>query len=129
MCKWYNEGADVNLFDLKELANDIQLLQKDNLDYIFLDYPFGYRHKQIGNFIDCSVFVDTPLDIVLARRILRDFKDNTTTEILSDIDFYLKSGRDLYIHGGEVATKDADFIVDGSLPLDKIVEVILNKIK
>jgi len=48
---------------------------------------------------------------------------------LTDIDFYLKSGRELYIHGEEAATKDADFIVYGSLQLDKIVQAILDRIK
>ena len=127
--KWYKEGADVNRFNLQALAYDIELLQENNTDYIFLDYPFGYRHKQIGKYINQSIFVDTPLDIALARRLLRDFKDKNADEILNDVDFYLKYGRDLYIHSGEIANKDADFIVDGSLPLNEIIKMISNKIK
>lgn len=127
--KWYEEGADVNRFNLQSLTHDIELLQKKNPDYIFLDYPFGYRHQQVGKYINYSIFVDTPLDIAFARRLLRDFKDKNTYEILDDADFYLKNDRNLYVHGGEVAKKDADFIVDGSLSLDEIVKIILNKIR
>lgn len=62
LCKWYAEGADVNRYNLKMLANDIDQLLKEDIDYIFLDYPFGYQQKQIASYIDFSIYINTPLD-------------------------------------------------------------------
>jgi uridine kinase len=40
--------------------------------YIIFDAPLGYAHKETGQYIDFLVFIDTPLDVAMARRILRD---------------------------------------------------------
>ena len=134
--KWINDGADVNLWNLERLADDIERLKKENLNYIILDYPFGYNHNLIGVYLDRSIFIDTPLDIVLARRIIRDYDENTmiskwtnTTTIFDDMKYYLEYGRNAYLHSYKAAKADADFIVDGSLPLDEIVEIICEEIK
>ena len=34
----------------------------------------GRAHSDSGQFIDLMVFIDTPLDIAMARRILRDIE-------------------------------------------------------
>jgi len=128
ICRWYDEGADVNRFDLHLLASDIEQCIEDGFDYIFLDYPFGYRHKLICKYLDASVFVDTPLDIAFARRLLRDYADKTVKEILVDADFYLKKGRLVYLHGEKMARIDADMVVDGSLDIDEIIGKIIDKI-
>ena len=129
LCQWYDEGADVNRYNLQLLADDIELLLLGTLDFVFLDYPWGYRHNLISKFLDFSIFVDTPLDIAFARRLLRDFKDETSEAILQDADFYLKKGRLLYVYGEKMARRDADLMVDGSKTLDDIVGKIHNEIK
>jgi len=126
--QWYDEGADVNRFDLQLLASDIEQCIKERFEYIFLDYPFGHRHKLISQYLDFSIFIDTPLDIAFARRLLRDYKDKTVKEILADADFYLQKGRSVYLHGEKQAKMDADIIVDGSLSIDEIVKKISDKI-
>ena len=129
LLKWYEEGADVNRYHLQLLADDIELLLQENLDYIFLDYPFGYRHHLISKVLDFSIFIDTPLDIAFARRLLRDFQNETLETALNEADFYLKHGRTLYIYGEKMARNDADLIVDGSLSLDDIIHQIHKKIE
>ena len=128
ICRWVDEGADVNKFDLRLLASDIECCIGKEYNYIFLDYPFGYRHKQIAKYLDLSIFIDTPLDIAFARRLLRDYADKTTTEILKDADFYLRKGRSAYLHGDRVARADADSIIDGSLSVNEIVSKISSEI-
>jgi len=130
--EWIEAGADVNLWDLTRLAHDIDNLLKENLDFIILDYPFGYKHKLIGPYLDYSVYIDTPFDITLARRILREYDEKIITDItdvLDDMRHYLEYGRNLYLAGYEKVTKgQSDFIVDGSLALDEIVELICEKV-
>ena len=131
ICKWIEDGADVNLFDLNRLADDIEALKQENLDFIIMDYPFGYRHKLIAPYLNYSIFIDTPFDIALARRILRDYDKETmisawddVSTIFDDMKHYLERGRNAYLCGPEEVKQAADFLVDGSLPLDKIVECI-----
>ena len=130
LCKWeLEDGADYSLWNLQALVDDIKLLMQENLDYIFLDYPFGYLQKQISKFISLSVLIDTPLDMAVARRILRDFKNRSVNEIVNDMDWYLKRGRESYVNSVKTSKEDADFIVDGSLSLDNICNSIIEKIK
>jgi len=130
LCKWeLEDGADYSLWNLQALVDDIKSLMQENLDYIFLDYPFGYMQKQISEFISLSVLIDTPLDMAIARRILRDFKNKSVDDIMNDTDWYLKRGREAYVNSVKISKADADLIVDGSLPLDDICNLIIEKIK
>ena len=130
LCKWeLEDGSDYGLWNLQALADDITHLMQENLDYIFLDYPFGYLQKQISSFISLSILIDTPLDMAVARRILRDFKNKSVNDITNDMEWYLKRGRESYINSIKTSHVDADFIVDGSLPLDDICNIIIERIK
>ena len=86
ICDWVEAGADINLFNLERLVDDIEKLKQENLDYIFLDYPFGYRHNRIGPYLNFSIFVDTPLDVAMARRILREYDEKIITDIKDVLD-------------------------------------------
>ena len=126
--EWVEAGADVNLWDLRRLADDIDRLKQENLDFIIMDYPFGYKHKLIGPYLDYSIFIDTPFDIALARRIIRDYDEESIMSIFDDMKYYLEHGRNAYLYGLDFSREMSDFVVDGSLPLDKIVECIVEQI-
>ena len=131
VCEWVEAGADVNLFNLERLANDIEILKRENPDFIFLDYPFGYRHNKIGPYLNYSIFIDTPLDVAMARRILREYEEKIITDIkdvLEDMKQYLERGRNAYLFGLDSIRENADFLVDGSLPVGEIVKCISEKI-
>ena len=138
MGKWIDEGANVNLWDLQRLADDIERLKQEHLEFIILDYPFGYKHNLIGPYLNCSIYIDTPLDITLARRILRDYDretlicswndENDISTLFDDMEYWLKGGRNYFLFGYEQGRNDADLIVDGSLTLDKIVDIICEKV-
>jgi uridine kinase len=126
--RWVEDGADYDLWDLQALADDIIKLLEENLDYLVLDYPFGYNQKQIAGLIDISVYIDTPLDIALVRRILRDYSaQGRVDDILKALDAYLHE-RDAY-RFSQIENKEADLVVDGSLNSDEIVDIIIKKIK
>ena len=126
--KWVEDGADYDLWDLQVIAADIDKLLQENLDYIVLDYPFAYKQKQIAGYIDFSVYIDTPLDIALARRILRDYSlQGEVDSLLKELNSYLHT-RSAYFYSHAV-NKEADLIVDGSLEMNEIVDIIAAKIK
>lgn len=128
ICKWIDEGADANRFNLDLLINDIEILKSNGVEYIILDYPFGYRHHKIATYINLSIFIDTPLDIALARRIIRDYDRNMMLNIFDDMKQYLSKGRNAYLSSINSALSDADFIVDGSKSANDIVYSIKNRI-
>ena len=71
--EWAADGGDCNEWYVEPIAADIERLLTEPYDYIILDYPFGYLNDRVGKLINFTVFVDTPLDVALARRIIRDY--------------------------------------------------------
>ncbi len=128
ICKWVDEGSDANLFNLELLIADIEALISKDVDYILLDYPFGYRHEKVAQYIDISIFIDTPLDIALARRLTRDFKEENIKNVFDDLEFYLERGRDTYLISRKISMENADFVIDGSKIKNEIIEDIMSVI-
>jgi len=125
--KWVDRGADYDEWDLSPLIQDIETLQQEGFDYIVLDYPFAYQHSGANNYIDMVIFIDTPLDIALGRRLIRDFSNRGQQEILLDIDYYIKRGRSGYLEMLETIKPEADVVIVGTLPVAEIVgEIIAN---
>ncbi|MFA6729422.1 MAG: AAA family ATPase [Eubacteriales bacterium] len=70
---WSADTNDENEWYVEPLAKTIERLLNEPFDFIIVDYPFGYRNSRVGQYINFAVFVDTPLDIALARRTIRDY--------------------------------------------------------
>ncbi|MCZ0832963.1 hypothetical protein O0535_19785 [Brevibacillus halotolerans] len=77
--------------------------------------------------INHSFYIDTPLDIAMARRFLREPMDSIN-DVIDDYELYLEVGRKAYKMMENMVKPDADYIVDGQLPLDEIVKEILNNL-
>lgn len=128
ICDWVERGSDCNEWDLSPIIHDVRsLLHKESqsLDYILLDYPFAYRHRQMGQYIDHAIFIDTPLDIAMARRVLRDFKESASLNMINDMESYLNRARNSYLDMLDTIKPNSDDVVDGSLPVNEIVNVII----
>ena len=126
--EWERNGWDMSQWNLQDLIDDIELLLEENLDYIILDYPFGYMQNEISGYVSLVAFIDTPLDIAMARRMLRDFRNSLTSDIMDDMEWYLDEGRELFISSNEIQSEDADLIIDGSLPVNERCDEIINAI-
>jgi len=132
ICEWVEKGADPNEWDLTPLINDMQValsVNKNPLDYIIVDYPFAYAHSGMNDFIDFTIFIDTPLDIAMARRILRDYTQSSAEEIRDELVHYLKRSRNAYLNALNTTKPNSDFVIDGSLPIESIVDSIVLEIK
>lgn len=127
---WVMDGADYNVWNLEPLKKDIFKLKDDNeVQYILLDYPFAYKNDWIKPFIDCAIFIDTPLDIAMARRVLRDMCNATGDEIREDMSYYLKYARIAYEEMLNTILPNSDYVIDGSMQLDEIVKQIIDILK
>ena len=118
--EWSQRGADIAEFDCPGMRDAVdEEIRSGKAKQILLDYPFGRRHVRFADIIHLAVFIDTPLDVAMARRILRDF-DGKTAEtskdalerLRSDLAHYLAKAR--HPHMDTYRDKDAsDLILDG----------------
>ncbi len=127
ICKWVENGSDYNEWNLEALINDIQeVIKSSDIKYLILDYPFSYKHDLMKNYINHTIFIDTPLDIALARRIIRD---NENINVKENVEDYLKDSRKAYLDMLNRIKPNSDFIIDGSLNENVISKRIIDYIK
>jgi uridine kinase len=129
--KWVNQGADYNLWNLEPMISDINKIKtsKEVPSYILLDYPFSYLNDNMKKYIDLSIYIDTSLDVAMARRILRDHTKSNINDVRNDVKFYLQYGRVAYLEMENSIKPNSDIVIDGTLPPDKIVELIIKEIR
>ena len=127
--QWVQSGADYNAWNIEALANDIEpLLTQNNWNYILLDYPFAYKNDKITPYIDYAIFIDTPLDIAMARRVLRDKINQPQEQLSNDLNSYLSGGRTAYLEMIKTIKPNSDFVVDGNLSVEEIVSEIIKQL-
>lgn len=128
--RWVQNGADYNVWNLAPLERDIiKIKEEGNCDYLILDYPFAYCKAQIKKYIDAAFFIDTPLDITLARRILRDMGDASGDEIRNGLKGYLDYARVAYVQMLKDIRPSSDHVIDGTKSVEAIVEEIINIVR
>lgn len=121
---WVDNGANYDDWNLAPLIKDLEALLTEPLDYVVMDFPFAYKHFKTSKLIDFAVFIDTPLDIAMARRVTRDFKGNSVEDIFLDMNNYISQGRRGYLEMIKSIKPNSDIIVDGTLPISEIVSII-----
>ena len=128
--EWTKQGADYNVWNLTPLVEDVINIKNSDCEYLLLDYPFAYCHEALRKYIDCAIFIDTPLDIAMARRVLRDMKSATGEEIRQEMDIYLKYARIAYVQMLKDILPSSDYVIDGTKELnekaDEIKKIILS---
>lgn len=93
--------------------------------YILFDAPLGYCHQATGKYIDFLICLDTPLDIALARRLIRDYQNNPNPQkMFQELQEYLSKSRPLFVLSPE--EKASNLIIDGNLSLKEQEKQILN---
>ncbi len=125
---WIDNGASYDEWNLTPFIRDIESLLAEPLDYIVLDYPFAYKHLKMSGLIDFTVYIDTPLDIAMARRVIRDFKNSSHQSILIEMENYILNGRRGYLEMLKSIKPNSDFIVNGALSVSKITDQIYEAI-
>jgi uridine kinase len=126
----FNENLikyDYNKWELKPLIKDIEnVVYNTNYTFLLLDYPFSYVNVRLKHFINFSVFIDTPLDVAMARRIIRDY--NNKTDIKNEMKTYLKFGRIGYLDMITQVKPSCDLICDGNDNPENIAGIIITEI-
>lgn len=118
----------VNQYDIQQLMADF-FQAKETVQTILIDFPFGYAHQTLAPFIDWAIYVKTPLDICLARQILRDYANNQAEEIHQYLQTYLTFIRPIIVDHEAFVCAHVDFLVDGMLPIAQQVAVVMTEIE
>ena len=147
--RWFADGADYNAYQTPVFSRHLQALMSGQSirypvegiivgpsRYVVADAPLGRAHSDSGQFIDLMIFIDTPLDIAMARRIIRDIEqeapstaDDTLKLVKGELSGYEGGARPIYENFQERVRAGSDLIVDGTLSIDLIVERIRSKMR
>ena len=118
----------VNQYDIQQLMADFFQV-RETAPIILIDFPFGYTHQVLAPYIEWAIYVKTPLDICLARQILRDYSNNPAEEIRQYLQTYLTFIRPIIVDHEAFVSAHVDFLVDGTLAIEQQVAIVLESIK
>ena len=132
--EWTVRGSDLLEFDCPGMADALwKELNRESIAFVILDYPFGREHPRFQKEIDLSIYIDTPLDIAMARRILRDFTtlgasaEERLEALKKDLIHYLAKARHPYLdHDRHRET--SDLVLDGRKGLNQLRDQVLRRI-
>ena len=145
MTQWLANGADPNQFQTPQLSADLRALcagKTITLPHngevvqparmIVLEEPFGRERAEVADLIDFVVCIDLPLEIALARKLLRmlgfflaeQTPDAFTKQLQFFLPWYIESGCELYRAMQQRVLRNCDLIADGMLPPEGLAYVI-----
>lgn len=146
IAQWMKSGADIDAFTFPQLEQDLQRLKQGATvieprtsrevlprKYILFETQFGKAHRATGQHVDLLVWIDTPLDIALARivkALTASFLREQTPEKLAErlqwlqgyLDNYLGTVRSLMAMQKQKVASSADVIIDGQAALPDVVQ-------
>lgn len=96
-------------------------------DVIILDGLFVLEEKELRERLDIKVFVDTPADVRLTRRIIRDIKERGR-DIDNIIDQYLTTVRVMHEEFIEPSKRYADVIIPEGKSNTVGIDLLITKI-
>jgi uridine kinase len=157
--KWLKGGADVNQWKTPQFARDVHSLRSgDSIvspvtgkkilpsEFIVIEEPMGRERLEMNPLIDFVVVIDTPLEIALARRLLRDRKffipegaereERLAESYLQAVEHtenllidYLDNARDLYIAVQTQAIENCDLVIDGTMSIDAAIQQLISAVE
>jgi uridine kinase len=144
--EWLARGADPNQFQTPQFMTDALALKGGRsiihpvtkavvnpARYLLLEEPFGRARAPMHELIDFLIYIEIPLEIAHARKLLRknDFlpwennPDLFMHNLREHLLWYIEFGRDFYLRVSRSARRDCDLIVDGTLSTDQMRDQII----
>lgn len=147
--QWLEEGADVDVWQTPRLAEDIRALRSGNAvtlpesgivvapaDVLVLEEPFGKMRREMAGLIDLAAHIDVPVDVMLARRLLRrlseereQFGERLLDQLQQDLERHIASGRLLEARGAAVARDAADLVLEGTHTVDALARTVVDEVR
>jgi uridine kinase len=145
IAQWMQDGADVDAFAFPQLEQDLRRLRQGLTvieprtrreiaarKYILFETQFGRAHRATGEHIDLLIWLDTPLDVALARNVKKlasGFRREQNPAKLPDrlqwldgyLDNYLQTVRSLMPMQRQKVAAGADIVIDGGGTLAELI--------
>lgn len=150
LAQWLADGADPADWDTPQMVADLQALMRGetiahpynqtsipSATFIVLEEPFGRTRATLKDLIDHVIAIDIPLEVALARRLLRTannphFKEHPEEfgpSIVDYLNLYLEVARPLYIAVNQYVYQDYDLMLDGLKPLAELVDEAARQVR
>ncbi len=150
MTAWLGNGANPDQWHTPQMVQDLLTLRSgksikhpltnqviEPKPFLVVEEPSGKARRELGDLVDFCAFLDIPLEVALARRLLRDL---AIPSLSSDpvrsreyvIDFvrqYLELTRDLYRAANRLAAQTCDLLLDGEKPLEVLTQEVVRAIR
>ena len=125
-----NKKIETPLYNYKEHIRDKDNVKtiEENIQIILLEGIFALYDKNIRDLMEIKIFVDTPSDVRILRRIKRDVNKRKRT-IESVIEQYNKTVRPMFIQYVKPTKEYADLIIPYGGKNKISIDTIVTKIK
>ena len=125
-----NKKIETPLYNYKEHIRDKDNVKtiEENIQIILLEGIFALYDKNIRDLMEIKIFVDTPSDVRILRRIKRDVNKRKRT-IESVIEQYNKTVRPMFIKYVKPTKEYADLIIPYGGKNKISIDTIVTKIK
>lgn len=146
--QWLAAGTDYNAWQMPGLLRDLQQLKSGQPlspqrgailsapAFVWLDAAFGRANASLRPYIDFMVFIDTPLDVAMARRIQRDYADPTRetahtqlAQLHATTTAYLTWARAAYLELSRQVKPRSDLVLDGCFAVDVLSTCIVDAVQ
>ncbi len=133
--RWLEDGGDPNQrLTVPKLAADLRVLKEGQsvqppdhgcrsvkpAPFILLEEPWGRDRDEVRPLIDYVVHIDIPLDVALARMVLRDASNGA--DAIASLRRYLEVGLHYFYTRQQQVGANADLVVDGLRPPEELAE-------
>ncbi len=133
--RWLGDGGDPNQrLTCPRLAEDLRALKEGKpvqppdhggrsvkpAPFILLEEPWGCDRDEVRSLIDYVVHIDIPLDVALARMVLRDASNGA--DAIASLRRYLEVGLHYFYSRQQLVSANADLVVDGLRPPEELAE-------
>ncbi|MHC4324265.1 MAG: uridine kinase [Planctomycetota bacterium] len=115
------------VYDYKLHTRSEETKRAEPRNLIILEGILIFSNAQLRGLMDYRVFIDTPPDICLIRRLKRDIKERGRTAD-SVISQYTETVRPMYLEFIEPSRQYADILISGEAENREAVEILISKI-
>jgi uridine kinase len=134
--RWLDDGARLDEIPVPGYAEKLTSLKAAGTAHVVVDGPLGRAHPPTAAMIDFLFFIDTPLDIALARVVRKQAKLAAHTPdrdgapkfvgwLEGYLDNYARFMRRSYVMQRALVLPQADLVLDGTLTPDRLAEAML----
>jgi uridine kinase len=134
--RWLDDGARLDEIPVPGYAEKLTSLKAAGTAHVVVDGPLGRAHPPTAAMIDFLFFIDTPLDIALARVVRKQAKLAAHTPdrdgalkfagwLEGYLDNYARFMRRSYVMQRALVLPQADHVLDGTLTPDRLAEAML----